>query len=144
MTTEEFCSWYETRIHRAGGIVKTNKDGRECPDWCAIDHQASQDNIACSSPPVDRWQDGYVSAIDGKAFCVYTSQSPRCDHPEIAVRTYSNAGTGVVLADSKASAGKLASFLDGASAFSSEHIRAMAAEVRQKAAELYPEPEARS
>jgi hypothetical protein len=116
--------------------VKTDRDGRECPPWCLQDHQAGDSGtLACVG--TDR-RTGSTRAAARQYHWETT--------PEVETWLIGQRGVGVVYADAPYRAAALAQFLELAADAPKEDLRALAAHVREAAAEAWPgqEPEAGS
>lgn len=111
--------------------MKTNKDGRECPPWCIRDHQAGESHLR-----------GCVGAEHGTGQAGAQAMLPSTGTtPEVAAWFRGTADLGLAFADSPYRAGKLAKFIESAADAPEQDLRALAAHVREAAAEAWPEQE---
>lgn len=116
--------------------MKTNQDGRECPSWCVSDHQTGALGSQSCHGPRHVTGSARVSAhlyAWGKA-------------PEVAAWLLSTDDIGTAYASGAGYAANLATFIELAADAPREDLRALAAHVREAAAEAWPgrEPEAGS
>jgi hypothetical protein len=111
--------------------MKTNIDGRECAPWCIRDHQAGDSGtLACFG--TDR-RTGSTRAAARQ----YRWEAS----PEVETWLIGPRGVGSVSADSAHRAAALAKFIELAADAPEEDLRALAAHVREAAAEAWPEQE---
>ena len=87
--------------------VKTNKDGRPCPDWCRAEHAAGDLSCRGTITPV-------AGAGPGTAMGAWPRLSDIRSAPEAAVLAGNPAGIGFARADSKREAADLAALLKAA------------------------------
>jgi len=113
--------------------MKTNKDGRPCPDWCEADHGAQ--DLSCT---------GAITPVAGTAASTTLGAWPRVSDirsaPEVTVLAASPAGVGSAHMESKRDAAELAALLEVAASVPPESVRALAGQVRQAADVAWPEP----
>lgn len=114
--------------------MKTNNNGRECPSWCAEDHQG-EGSIWCES--------AHYGPTGSHADL---EQRDYKDTPELWAWVVGNNRAGVhtasrFYADTAREANKLAEALDIIAGMRKPEIRALAANVRKATAEAWPEAE---
>jgi hypothetical protein len=111
--------------------MKTNIDGRECAPWCIRDHQADD-----SGPTSCGGTDRRTGSSRAAARQYRWEASPEVETWLIGPR-----GVSTVSADAPYRAAELAQFIELAADAPEEDLRALAAHVRQAAAETWPEQE---
>jgi hypothetical protein len=111
--------------------MKTNRDGRECPPRCVRDHQADPDLRGCVG----------AERGTGTAGAQVMLPSTRTT-PEVAAWLRGPADLGLAFADSPYRAGKLAKLIESAAEAPEQDLRALAAHIREAAAEAWPGQEA--
>jgi hypothetical protein len=112
--------------------VKTNKEGRECPSWCIIDH-SKPENICCESE--SRW-------LPGQAGGASLSSNPWQSEPDLRVWVFGRVPgakvnsrvLGAAHADRSYRAADLAVFLDALATRTPGEIRKLAQAAREMAA----------
>lgn len=112
--------------------MKTNRDGRECPPWCVRDHQGDDPHLpSCVGAERSTDQAGAQAMLP----CTGAT-------PEVTAWLRGPAGLGVAFADSPYRAGKLAKLIESTAEAPEQDLRALAAHLREAAAEAWPEQEA--
>jgi len=113
--------------------MKTNRDGRECPSWCIRDHQTETRLLGCVGAE-------HSTGTAGAQAVLPSMRETR----EVAAWLSGPGDLGLTFADSRYRAGKLAKFIEFAADAPEQDLRALAAHVREAAAEAWPgqEPEA--
>jgi hypothetical protein len=119
--------------------VKTNQEGRECPKWCVTDHSEPQ-AWTCSGP--DRQAPGMRGGASARLGAY--GQAPQV----VAWLAGAHCGSeeAAVYAQSREDAARLAKFIEFAADARKPDLDALATNVREAAADAYPEiePEAGS
>jgi hypothetical protein len=120
---------------RTGGATKTNRDGRACPSWCTRDHQADD-----TGPWGCTGTERGTRRVGAEARLPYLEKTP-----EVAAWLFGPgdlADLAVAYADAPYRAADLAKFIEHAADARKEDLRALAANIRDAAAEAWPEQEA--
>jgi hypothetical protein len=111
--------------------MKTNIDGRECPPWCIRDHQAaSPGSRSCGGTH-------HTTGSARAAAQLYHGETA----PEVAAWLLGTHDIGTAIAYGPHYAANLATFIELAADAPEEDLRALAAHVREAAAEAWPEQE---
>jgi hypothetical protein len=117
--------------------MKTNRNGRECPQWCTRDHADPDMPSMCTGGKKTAGKPGGKSAEVGLVWLTGD------DKPEVSAQLWDDTNlTGILYADSTYDAARLAGFLEAAADTPKPVLRQMAAHVREVAAVAYPEAEA--
>jgi hypothetical protein len=115
--------------------MKTNNDGRPCPDWCAIDHH--QDAVQSCNGAAD-----LIESDPPACFAAWPRLGYCADAPSVAANAWSGERSGALELTSRQDAEQLASFLDVTASVPAETIREVAGQIRQAADLAWPEPAA--
>jgi hypothetical protein len=111
--------------------MKTNRDGRECPPWCIRDHQADDSGLwGCAGSE-------RTTGPAGAAAQLHYME----DTPQVAAWLLGPRDIATAYADAPHRAAGLAKFIENAADTPKKDLRALAAHVREAAAEAWPEQE---
>jgi hypothetical protein len=112
--------------------MKSNKDGRPCPDWCTVDHSTGRLSGCLGSAPM-------IHGPDEVTFRALPRLGPWADSAEVIVDAWDDHRSPHVGVTTRKDAELVASMLEIISAAGPEAGRALAGQVRQAADVAWPQ-----